>query len=84
MALYHGTPAFLRPGDVIRPGARKLAYATPDRATAAAFSRRGWVYEVEPLDPEACTRRRVPGTGSEVHHEVVSTVGFRVLGRVAV
>lgn len=79
--LFHGTPAFLAPGDLVLPRTRGLAYATPDRATAKAFARGGWVYEVEPLDPTACEARRVPSTGAEVHREVVSVVGFRVLRR---
>lgn len=81
MTLYHGSPAFLRPGDVVAPRAKGLAFATPHRATAAAFSRRGWVYEVEPIDPSSCTHRQVPGTGGEVLWEVTSPHGFRVVRR---
>jgi hypothetical protein len=79
--LFHGTAAFLRPGDVIAPRTKGLAYATPDRATARAFARGGWVYEVEPVDPASCVERQVPSTGSEVHREVVSPAGFRVVAR---
>ena len=81
MPLFHGSPAHLRPGDVVRPGARGLAYATPDEATARAFARRGRVYEVEPLDPDGCWAAPVRGTGGEPHREVVSRVGFRVVAR---
>lgn len=75
--LFHGTLATLQPGDIIEPRSKNVAHATELVVTARVFG--GNVYAVEPVDPEVTWRRQMKHTGDEVHHEVLSEAGFRVV-----
>lgn len=84
--LFHGSRTELPLGTVIRPTPHKgIAFATPDVRTAHDFGARagGHTYEVEHAGPvEDAWVRQMKYTGNEVHHEVVSPHGFRVVAAV--
>jgi hypothetical protein len=79
MSLYHGTTHVFEPGEIIAPRSKKVAHATRSMDTAQVFGEGGHVYEVEALDPARTWERQMKYTEDEVHFEVLSEEGFRVL-----
>lgn len=82
MTLYHGTRHKFEPGDLILPRSKKVAHATPSLMTASVFAEDGHVYEVEPLNEDTTWARLMKYTDGEVHREVLSEEGFRVIREV--
>lgn len=78
--LFHGSDSEIEPGEVIGPRTKKVAHAAPYIATARIFGKH--VYEVEPVNPERTWSQQMKYTGNQVHHEVLSEEGFRVVRKV--
>ena len=92
-ALFHGTTANLKPGDVINPtlqviSEKKEAYATTDYSEAHSYARTraknrnalfGSVYEVEPLENDSTFEKKTSLIGDQRKKPIrTSERGFRV------
>ena len=77
-ALFHGSTADLKPGDIINPVNREHAYATPRYRSALRFAKSPeHVYEVEPVNPEDVEVRLMKHF-SPPTMEHISKSGFKV------
>lgn len=87
--LFHGTTREITSG-VVEPRVRKLAFASPQLYSAAAYAKPsslnvglGKVYEVTPVDPnEGKILEPVPVKGWDGQLEVASTKGFKIIREV--
>ena len=91
-ALFHGTMAKLKPGDIVEPRSgvgygAQLAFATPHHGAARAFAtpdegEKGYIYHVEPVDKEEqLGGGQIKGFPKGVR-EVTSKKGFKVVKKV--
>lgn len=90
--LYHGSPIEFKIGDIIssHPNVKNngdmVAYASPDSYLAQIFSidkqkqNKGWVYEVEPVNPLETIHSRMNYPDSRVHVETLTSSGYRIIG----